>query len=182
MIVVHAGHRVDSPKRPDRRLFPPERDGSVYRRLYLLMLELRPRMVVSAAAGGSDLLMLRVAEDLFIPRTVVLPLPVDEFRRRSVADQGDRWIEAFERQLSGADSVVTADLSEHDDWPRRGNDLLQDCAAGACRASSNGSPGEPLAAVVVKADGCPPSSGTADFAAKAAARGWPIHTIDPLAD
>lgn len=180
MIVVHAGHRVDSPDRATG-LFPVERDGSVYRRLYLLMMELRPRLVVTAAAGGADLLMLRAAEDLFIPRLVALPLPVDDFVRRSVADQGDRWIEAFEHSLSCADTVITTDLSEHDDWWRRGNDFLHRCAIGAC-VEANGSAPERITAVVVRNGNCSGSSGTADFVAKAARRGWPIHVVDPLDD
>ena len=180
MIVVHAGHRVDTPERATT-LFPVDRDGSVYRRLYLLMMELRPRLVVTAAAGGADLLMLRVAEDLFIPRVVALPLTVDDFRRRSVADQGDRWVEAFERSLACADSLLTTDLSAYDDWPRRGNDFLQDCAMEA-RVGSNGDAAEAIVAVVVKHRGCPNSSGTADFATKAALRGWPLHIVDPLAE
>ncbi len=180
MIVVHAGHRVDRPGR-SRELFPPQRDGSVYRRLYLLMMDLRPRLVITAPAGGADLLMLRVAEDLFIPRLVVLPLPREEFVRRSVADQGDRWVEAFEHSMACADTVIATDLSEHEDWPRRGNDLLQDRAVEARRRVNGGEP-EPIVAVAVKHVRCPPSSGTADFAAKAVDRGWPVHTIDPQAD
>ncbi len=180
MIVVHAGHRVDAPGRATG-LFPADRDGSVYRRLYLLMMELRPRLVVTAAAGGADLLMLRVAEDLFIPRLVALPLPVDDFRRRSVADQGDRWIEAFEHSMACADTVVTTDLSEYDDWWRRGNDFLHHCAMEACDGS-NGRPPEPITAVVVRNGNCSGSSGTADFVTKATKRGWPVHVVDPLDD
>lgn len=180
MIVVHTGHRVDVPDRATG-LFPVERDGSVYRRLYLLMMELRPRLVVTAAAGGADLLMLRVAEDLFIPRLVALPLPVADFVQRSVADQGDRWVEAFAHSLSCAETVVTTDLSEHDDWWQRGNDLLHDCAVDAS-VRCNGSAAESITAVVVRSSRCPGSSGTADFAAKAAGWGWPIHVVDPLED
>jgi len=180
VIVVHAGHRVDAPGR-ETGLFPVERSGSVYRRLYLLMMELRPQLVVTAAAGGADLLMLRVAEDLFIPRIVALPLPVDDFRRRSVADQGDRWVEAFEHSLACADTLVTTDLSEYDDWWRRGNDLLHDCAIEAC-GRINGTAADRIVAVVVRSGKCPGSGGTADFAAKAARRGWPIHVVDPLDD
>ncbi len=180
MIVVHAGHRVDTPQRATG-LFPPERDGSVYRRLYLLMMGLRPQLVVTAAAGGADLLMLRVAEDLFIPRIVALALPVDEFVRRSVADQGDRWVEAFEHSLSRADTIVTTDLSDHEDWWRRGNDLLHDCAVEAS-SRLNGQATNPIAAVVVRSGNCPGTGGTADFVTKAAEWGWPIHVIDPLAD
>ncbi len=172
MIVAHAGHRVDTAEQ-DRPLFPVSCDGRVYRRLYLLMLEMRPRLVVSAASGGADLLMLRTAEDLFVPTVIALPLPVDEFRRRSVANQGDRWVEAYDRALDHADDVIVADYSGYDDWSRRGNDLILDSAAGA-----DGS-GEPIAAVVVKSGRCSGSSGTADFATKAEARGWPIHVIDP---
>lgn len=180
MIVVHAGHRVDAAGRATG-LFPVERAGSVYRRLYLLMMELRPRLVVTAAAGGADLLMLRVAEDLFIPRLVALPLPVDDFRRRSVADQGDRWMEAFEHSMACADTVVTTDLSAYDDWWRRGNDFLHHCAMEASDGSNGRSPG-PIRAVVVRNGNCSGSSGTADFVTKATQRGWPVHVVDPLDD
>jgi len=177
LVVVHAGNRVDDATRVKPR-FPIEREGSVYRRLYLLMLDLQPAAVISAAAGGADLIMLRVAEDLAIPTHIALPLPIDEFRRRSVSDQGPKWVEAFERALDRSHRVVTTDLSEHNNWFSRGNEFILDVAA-EVRAEQCA---DRVQAVVVTRRHRDDDSASADLAGKAEQRGWPVYVIDPLGD
>jgi len=176
MWIVHAGNRVDTPDRATAR-FPVTKVPAVEARLRRLLAELRPSGVVSAAAAGADLLVLGAAADLGIEIDVLLPLEVDDFVKRSVADQGDDWVERFERLLPDRAQATVADLSAYDDWYLRGNDLLLDRVAARSEKA-----GEGVIVVTVRpAPGGPPSA-TDDLAAKAAARGWPIIDIDPTDD
>jgi hypothetical protein len=193
VIVVHAGHRIDKSGQ-DADRFPAERIGSVYRRGYLYLQEHRPTAVVSAAANGADLLVLRAAEDLFIPFHVVLPIPLDEFRRRAVDDRGPDWSEAFDRAIDRAAAVVwTDELASFDDWYRRGNDFILDTAnelalngdrfgPDANRATGETRAGPIRALAVLAGTSSARSSTTADFVQKARRRGWPVSVIDPLHD
>lgn len=200
MIVVHAGHRIDKPDQDTDR-FPADRIGSVYRRSYLYLLERRPTAVVSAAANGADLIVLRAAEDLFIPFHVVLPIPLDDFRRRSVDDRGPDWSEAFDRAVGRAVTVVwTDELASFEDWYRRGNDFILDTANELAINGHRSGPGAtanaatgpdatgpivagPIVALAVLAStSSARSSTTADFVNKARRRGWPVSLIDPVHD
>jgi hypothetical protein len=195
MIVAHAGHRIDKTDQSHAR-FPKNRVGSVYRRSYLYLLERRPRAFVSAAANGADLIVLRAAEDLFIPFHVVLPIAIDMFRHKSVDDRGPEWGEAFDRAIDRAESIITAsDLAEFDDWYLRGNDFILDTAssmADQCRNGTNegtaktageGTDGQYRVEALAVLTSDPTQVGaTGDFVTKAAGRNWPVHTIDPLAD
>jgi hypothetical protein len=167
MIVVHSGHRLDEPDRPTPR-FPREHADSVHERLHVLLEALAPSRLVSAAAAGADLLALEAAAALGVATTVVLPLPREEFRRRSVEDQGDEWVPRFEAALAAADDVVEGDLADRDDWYLVGNDLILDAAAGL-------SDGEVLV-VAVRTRG---HSATDDLVERAVARGWPVVDLDP---
>lgn len=171
MILVHAGNRIDEKGRPHPR-FPSERIYAVSERLSETLGLSRPRIVVSAAAAGADLLMLEAAQAHGISTLVALPLPVDEFRTQSVADQGDEWVVRYDQVLAYTDRLVTTDLSGHDDWYLVGNGFILDAAADVAEL------GEPIAAVVVT-----PTDDTTsvshDFATKAETRGWPVTIIPP---
>jgi hypothetical protein len=167
MIVVHSGHRLDEPDRPTPR-FPREHASAVRERLQVLFQALAPSRLVGAAAAGADLLALEAAAELGIATTVVLPLPREEFRRRSVEDQGAEWVPRFEAALAAADTVLEGDLADRDDWYLVGNDLILDAAAGL-------SDGEVLV-VAVRARG---RSATDDLVERAVARGWPVVDLDP---
>ena len=95
MLVVHAGNRVDAEGGRTPARFPPEQVPVVRARLGRLLKHMRPLVVVSAAAAGSDLLVLEEALGLGIAVHVVLPAPRDDFRERSVADRGPVWLSAF---------------------------------------------------------------------------------------
>ncbi len=181
MIIVHAGHRIDKSDQTVER-FPNRRVGSVYRRLYLHLLDRRPTALVSAAANGADLLALRAAEDLFIPFHVFLPLPDAEFRRRSVEDRGPDWTEAYERAISRAASVTAAeDLGQHEDWYFRGNDHILSHARQRM-AELNGSGDQLIEALAVICSDPSAAGSTGDFITKASNQGLNVVTIDPLSD
>jgi hypothetical protein len=129
MIVVHAGNRVDGPDRSPSR-FPESQVAFVEKRLAGLLDALRPRVVVSAAAAGADLLLLEQA--LAIERVavhVVLPFAAPRFREASVADRGGVWTERYDRVLSLVRAREGCQVIELDEAPgdagyRAGNRLL----------------------------------------------------------
>jgi len=172
MWLAHAGNRIDAPDRLEPR-FPAANVPWFERRLRKFLGELRPDGIVSAAASGADLLILDVARELRIHTEIVLPLPIDEFVARSVADQGPEWVMRFERVLPDRSTAIVRDLSEHDDWYLRGNDEILTHALSVAGA-------EPVLAVAVRAAADPDKpSVTDDFAMRAKSRGLAVIDLDP---
>lgn len=134
MIVVHAGNRVDAEGAGAPGRFPPDQVEVVRGRLARLLGHLCPEVVVTAAAAGSDLLVLQEALRLGLAVHVVLPSARDVFRERSVADRGPSWTAAYEQVLDAvaarADTCVLVehDLPETTEGYRRGNQALLDHA------------------------------------------------------
>ena len=134
MLVVHAGNRVDAEGGRTPARFPPEQVPVVRARLGRLLKHMRPLVVVSAAAAGSDLLVLEEALGLGIAVHVVLPAPRDDFRERSVADRGPAWLAAFDRVLHAVVSqgercrLIEHDLPDTVEGYRQGNQKLLDHA------------------------------------------------------
>jgi hypothetical protein len=168
MQIVHTGNRIDEPDRDPPR-FPPEHASDVGRRLELLFGALRPERLVSAAAAGADLLALEAAAAAGVPTTIALPLLRDEFRRRSVEDQGGDWVARYEAALTRAEDIVERDLSDRDDWYLEGNDVILDEAA---RRAEGGD-------VVVVAVRAGSGSASDDLVDRAAGRGWSAIDLDP---
>jgi hypothetical protein len=175
MILVHAGNRTDAADRDIAPRFPESHVPDVELRIGRLLESLRPTCVVTAAAAGADLIVLREACRREMHVHVVLPLEEAEFIERSIADRGEHWLEMYQSlrtQIRDEDFLVT-DLSDNDDWYLEGNDLILD-AAQAIR------PAELVAALVVRpSNGDDPPSATDDFAQRAQDRGFPLIGIDP---
>ncbi len=174
MIVVHAGNRIDDPSRPDPR-FPVENQDAVYQRLVALLDTHQPSGVVSAAAAGSDLLILCAAQELDISTHIVLPLRVGRFRAESVSDQGEEWTRRYSAAIDWASSIRVDDLAGDDEWYITGNDVILQRAAEVARIA----PDPRVEAIVVKRPE-DETSVTADFARKASNRSWVVTEIDPL--
>jgi hypothetical protein len=86
----YAGNRVDAADRGGPSRFPESQVPFVRERLARLVEALRPRVVVSAAAAGADLLLLEEALAVKgLAVHVVLPFAAPRFRETSVADRGD---------------------------------------------------------------------------------------------
>jgi hypothetical protein len=180
MILVHAGNRVDGADRDPPR-FPEAQVEFVERRLGRLLDALRPRVVVSAAAAGADLLLLEQAlainDDIAVH--VVLPFAADVFRDTSVADRGAAWTDRFDRVLAMADGdrcqVFEHGLTLDDEGYREGNRLL------IRHAQRQVADGQGVLALAV----APPASGggersiTDDFMAVARSNGITVIDIDP---
>ncbi len=190
MWLVHAGNRVDAHDRARAR-FPGQQVSVVEQRMRALLSRMQPDRVVSAAAGGADLLLLDQCYQLGLSYQVVLPLPVEDFRARSVADQGQAWVERFDR-LVCAPLVTVVDLAEDPAWYLAGNDVILDYAqrelagrdqaerhrGAAAESAAPGNVAHELVALVT-APAWDTDSATADFATKAAARGLMVLRIDP---
>jgi hypothetical protein len=131
MILVHAGNRVDAADRGGPSRFPESQVGFVEERLARLLDALRPRVVVSAAAAGADLLLLEKAlsTEGVGEVHVVLPFSATRFRETSVADRGGAWTERYDRVLSRVQGREGSGVYPHDESPddagfRAGNRLL----------------------------------------------------------
>jgi hypothetical protein len=176
MIVVQAGNRVDEPGRTPPR-FPPERERRVRKRFEAL-LDLGVDSVVTAAAAGSDLLLVEVALERSIPVHVVLPFAPGKFRDESVADRGERWAQSYDRTLDAvgreiAGSLLVLDFDPDDAGFRATNGALLEHA---CLLS----PGRVLAVAVRPRERRGPPSVTDDFVERAERRGLFVVEIDPL--
>jgi hypothetical protein len=179
MILVHAGNRVDAADRDGPSRFPESQVAFVGGRLARLLGALRPRVVVSAAAAGADLLLLEQA--LAVEKVavhVVLPFAADAFRETSVADRGGAWIERYDRVLALAQEREGSRVYEHDESPddagfRAGNRLLVEHAQQV--AGNDGV----LALAVRPRPGDAEPSITDDFVTVARMHGLTVIDVDP---
>ncbi len=94
-IVVGAGRRIDREGSKTTR-FPRENELAVTRVVRSCLMQLRAKHVVSSAACGADMIIVETAHELGIPVVMVLPFPVESFKRYSVADCGGNWAERFD--------------------------------------------------------------------------------------
>jgi tetratricopeptide (TPR) repeat protein len=130
MILVHAGNRVDAADRGGPSRFPESQVPFVRERMARLVEALRPRVVVSAAAAGADLLLLEEALAVKgLAVHVVLPFAAPRFREASVADRGNAWTERYDRVLSLVREREGSQVDEHGESPddagfRAGNRFL----------------------------------------------------------
>jgi tetratricopeptide (TPR) repeat protein len=184
MILVHAGNRVDAADRRGSSRFPESQVPFVEWRLGRFLGTLRPRVVVSAAAAGADLLLLEQALAIEgIDVHVVLPFRASDFRARSVADRGDAWGERYDRLLSLVEGRAGSRVIEHDQTPddagyRAGNRLLVEHAQEVASDLEDGDHGV-LALAVRPGQGSGEPSITDDFVAIAGMLGVTVIDIDP---
>ena len=181
MLIVHAGNRIDAPGRETPR-FPAHAITGVRRRVLQLLSAVRPRLVVSAAASGADLIVLSCAQELHIPVAVYVPLPIEDFVRQSVVGSGDDWVKLFRDVIAlarcGADasSVVVANLADHHEWWFEANNRL------IALAQELGGDGEPLVALTIRPRSNGKKQSVTDHLADLAERvGAIVLTLDPLA-
>jgi hypothetical protein len=180
MILVHAGNRVDAADRGGPSRFPESQVAFVEERLARLLGALRPRVVVSAAAAGADLLLLEKAltTEGVGEVHVVLPFSATRFRETSVADRGGAWTERFDRLLALVEEREGSHVYEHAKSPddagfRAGNRLLVEHAR--AEASDEGV----LALAVRPRPGDTEPSITDDFVTVARMHDLTVIDIDP---
>ena len=111
-IAALAGRRIDAPEAKIAR-FPFAEMPRVRRELRDLFAGERIETLVCAAACGADLIALEQALDLGMRCRVVLPFPVDVFRRLSVVDRPGDWGALYDTIIDNASA--TNELIELDD-------------------------------------------------------------------
>lgn len=140
--IAFAGRRIDAQQAKAVR-FPPENIGAVREALKTLLVRLAPRLLVTSAACGSDLLVLDVATELRIETVkIVLPLAPEVFRRTSVTDRPNAplWGGLYDRSIAAAregSNLVLLGRGEGDPAAyAAASEAILDEAAGAARRIS----------------------------------------------
>jgi hypothetical protein len=116
-IIALAGRRIDSPDAKEPR-FPLKNVDKVRRRIAETLGRLHAIGLVCSAACGADLVALEAAEELGVPRRVVLPFAADLFRKTSVNDWPGDWKSVCDRQIAeaaAAHDLVVLDRNLDDD-------------------------------------------------------------------
>jgi hypothetical protein len=121
-VVVATGHRVDAPGRQVPR-FPNTPECIDKTKAWLrAMVEAEKAETtgsisgIAGAASGTDLLFHEVSDELGIATTVVLPIPVHDYCRESVANAGPEWVERFNRLLAKNPPILLSDDVDLPGW------------------------------------------------------------------
>ena len=124
-LIVATGHRADAPDRPPPGRFPNSPECIAKARQWLKeALNTEKDATVGSvsgmggAASGTDLLFHEMCAELGIPTTIVLPVPIEDYRRRSVADGGAEWVERFNKLVAANPPIVLSDTDEVPVWSR----------------------------------------------------------------
>jgi len=122
-VVVAAGHRADAPSRLPPGRFPNTAacidmaKGWLRQALEAEKKETAGTLYgIAGAASGVDLLFHEVCKELNIPTKVCLPIPIEDYRRESVADGGPDWVEKFNRLVAGDPPIILSDSDELPAW------------------------------------------------------------------
>jgi hypothetical protein len=104
MIAALAGRRIDAPDTHPSR-FPAAHANRVNAEVLQALIDAKVDRLVASGACGADLLGLQAAEQLNIPRTIVLPYDPAVFRKTSVVDRGLEWGSIYDHLLTVSDVV-----------------------------------------------------------------------------
>jgi len=108
MIIISAGRRIDALDAKQAR-FPLNNAGRVATEVRARLQDLRARVVVSSAACGADLIVLKEAQALGVQLRIVLPFEPARFRQTSVVDRpGDftwDWGSLFDELVEHAEKT-----------------------------------------------------------------------------
>jgi hypothetical protein len=122
-VVVATGHRADAPGRPPPGRFPNTAacidKAKVWLREALQAEQAETAGTlygITGAASGVDLLFHEICKELGIPTKVCLPIPIEAYRRESVADGGADWVEKFNRLVAGKPPIILSDSDELPPW------------------------------------------------------------------
>jgi len=122
-VVVATGHRTDAPSRPPPGRFP-NTPACIDKAKDWLREALQAEKAetagalsgIAGAASGVDLLFHEVCRELGIPTRVCLPIPIEDYRRQSVADGGPNWVEKFNHFIAAHPPVILSDSEELPPW------------------------------------------------------------------
>ena len=110
-VVVFTGHMMDLPGRTPPR-FPPEREAAVKDAIRLWLQQVRAGFGYTSGACGADLIFCECLLELEAKVNLVLPSPVDSFKRQSVNRSGTDWDRRFHHVLAHATSLTIANHAE----------------------------------------------------------------------
>ena len=98
MIIAFAGRRVDAADSTTQG-FPLSNVDGVEQRLRKFFESNDVKGIVSSAACGADLLALKVAMEMNIPRKILLPTDVRQFKSTSVSDRPGEWNQLYDQMV-----------------------------------------------------------------------------------
>jgi len=110
-VVVFSGHMMDRPDRANAR-FPAAREAAVREKILAHLRVIRPGFGYSSLACGADIIFCECLIELGAKVHLVLPCPVNTFKRQSVSCGGPGWEERFHRVLGLAHSFLVANPAE----------------------------------------------------------------------
>jgi hypothetical protein len=175
VIVLFGGVQADAPGAPVSR-FPESQIMDVSGRVRSLLSALRPRLLVGAAASGSDLVILEQALALGLKPHIVLPFSVPRFRQTSVESRGPAWVRRYDIVLAqvGQGRAVLEVLGEPEDddvYTRTNGRLL-------ARAEELRLDGEEIITILLRPAGPDGRSVTDDLGARAESAGLLVLDLD----
>ncbi len=111
-VVVFAGHMVDAPGRPVPR-FPAEREPMIREEIGKQLRAVNAGYGYSSAACGGDIIFCECLLEMGAKVNLVLPCPVDAFKRQSVSFGGPEWERRFHNVLGNATTLLIANPAEY---------------------------------------------------------------------
>lgn len=111
-VVVFSGHMVDAVGRPGPR-FPAGDEAKVKEQIRAELVRLRPGFGYSSAACGGDIIFCECLLEMGAKVNLVLPCPVDAFRRQSVSIAGPDWERRFHHVLGNSNTCLIANSSAY---------------------------------------------------------------------
>ena len=170
-VLGFAGRRID-PLGSNRQAFPLEAVSLVSAKIETYLRQAAPAAIFGAAACGADILVLRAAGDLGIPRTIVLPFDRNRFRSISVLDRPGCW-EDYDRILDCAGTEGGLEILQFQKPGPSAYRAVNTAILDRAQAS-----GYPVRAIVVW-EGAEQGQGdyTAEFRGSATRRGIPVDEI-----
>src|SRR5271157_2972839 len=122
-VVVATGHRADAPSRPPPGRFPntaaciDKAKGWLREALLAEKAQTAGTLYgIAGAASGVDLLFHEVCKEVGIPTKVCLPIPIEAYKRESVADGGSDWVEKFNHFIAEHPPIILRDSDELPPW------------------------------------------------------------------
>ena len=167
MVIALAGRRIDAPDAETPR-FPAANEAAVRAKIESLFTGNDVQVLVSSAACGADLIAQETAMQLGVPRRIVLPFSIAEFREASVTDRPGNWGPRFDRVIHNAHVVLLGFEPDDDEAYRQTNIAILEEAA---------SLGESTALIVWDGQSRGASDYTAHFRSEAEFRGMPVIEV-----
>jgi len=106
-VVVFSGHMMDRPGRTRSR-FPADQEPLVREEIRKYLRSVKAGFGYSSAACGADIVFCECLLEMEAKVHLVLPCPVNAFKRQSVSWAGPEWEQRFLNVLSGATTTLIA--------------------------------------------------------------------------